>query len=404
MRKEGAVLEKRLLIGGLLVSASLFGLFVLQKTENAKPVQAAGEQTVQTESTTFPLIEESGPAVQATVRSAVETTSNAPVASQTESSSVAPEVTASSSQLQAATTATSSEETVKESVKEEPPKEEEPKQEGPKDEVAEAAVPPEPIVPPEPPVPVQPQQLETHYSFSVKKNQTTASFIQAIGQDAQAIAWQEGLYGSVMIAQAILETGSGNSQLSSPPYHNLFGIKGTYQGNSVNFSTQEDKGNSQLYTIQANFRQYPSYKESLEDYAQLLKRGLSGNPSFYQKTWKAHAATYQEATAFLTGRYATDTNYDKKLNALIETYELTQYDEDPVAEKQEEIMTATEDSTTPETSDQQEEPQVEAAKTKQEGTVRSIRTGGTKVMPSITQRPANEIAGTRKATGKEVAE
>lgn len=38
-----------------------------------------------------------------------------------------------------------------------------------------------------------------------------------------------------MIAQAILESGSGESQLAKEPYYNLFGVKGSFQGNSVSF-------------------------------------------------------------------------------------------------------------------------------------------------------------------------
>ncbi|MEO1772691.1 glucosaminidase domain-containing protein [Candidatus Enterococcus ferrettii] len=187
---------------------------------------------------------------------------------------------------------------------------------------------------------IQPQntleQVEENYQFSVVKNQTTKEFIASIGNDAQEIAWKEGLYASVMIAQAILETGSGNSKLARSPHHNLFGIKGSYKGKQVNFATQEDNGSGQLYTINSGFRQYPSYKESLEDYAALLKKGLSGNPYFYKGTWKESAATYQEATAFLTGKYATDTSYNKKLNALIETYELTTFDQELKQEKENE--------------------------------------------------------------------
>ncbi|EMF0131667.1 peptidoglycan DD-metalloendopeptidase family protein, partial [Enterococcus hirae] len=55
---------------------------------------------------------------------------------------------------------------------------------------------------------------------------------------------------------------------------------------------------------------------------------LTGNSHFYDGVWKTNAKTYQEATKFLTGRYATDTSYDKKLNGLIETYDLTKYDKE----------------------------------------------------------------------------
>ena len=131
-----------------------------------------------------------------------------------------------------------------------------------------------------------------------------------------------------MIAQAILESGSGNSALAAPPNYNLFGIKGAYQGQSVSFPTQEDDGKGKMTTIHADFRQYPSYKESLTDYSKLIINGLAGNPTFYHGVLKANTTNYQQATKFLTGRYATDTYYDKKLNALIETYQLTEYDQE----------------------------------------------------------------------------
>lgn len=173
------------------------------------------------------------------------------------------------------------------------------------------------------------EQTEEHFQFSVVKNQTTNEFIAMIGEDAQEVAYANGLYASVMIAQAILETGSGNSTLSSAPNYNLFGIKGSYLGQKVVFNTQEDKGNGTWYTISSNFRKYPGYKESIEDYARLLKGGISGNAHFYAPVWKENAATYQEATAWLTGRYATDIHYNKKLDALINTYQLQRFDTSP---------------------------------------------------------------------------
>ncbi|MGL4705780.1 MAG: glucosaminidase domain-containing protein [Enterococcus faecalis] len=159
-------------------------------------------------------------------------------------------------------------------------------------------------------------------------NASTSEFIRKIGEEARVIGQRQDLYASVMIAQAILESGSGNSALAAPPNYNLFGIKGAYQGQSVSFSTQEDDGKGKMTTIHADFRQYPSYKESLTDYSKLIINGLAGNPTFYHGVLKANTTNYQQATKFLTGRYATDTYYDKKLNALIETYQLTEYDQE----------------------------------------------------------------------------
>ncbi|MDQ8290315.1 NlpC/P60 family protein [Enterococcus faecium] len=164
-------------------------------------------------------------------------------------------------------------------------------------------------------------------SFHFSQNQTTDQFLKKIADDAQEIGQKEGIYASVMMAQAILESGSGNSLLSSEPNHNLFGIKGSYKGSSVTFNTLEQDSSGQSYQIRAQFCKYPSYKESLEDYADLIKNGLTGNPDFYKPTWKSETKDYKEATKYLEGRYATDRQYSQKLNAIIEAYDLTKYDE-----------------------------------------------------------------------------
>jgi flagellum-specific peptidoglycan hydrolase FlgJ len=163
--------------------------------------------------------------------------------------------------------------------------------------------------------------------FQVTPVQRTWDFIHEIGEDARKVAQENDLYASVMIAQAILESNSGQSQLSQAPYFNLFGIKGRYQGNGESFSTQEDDGNGNFYTINAVFRQYADFEESFDDYAELLRNGLTYDQDFYKGTWKSETTTYEEATEFLTGRYATDHQYQDKLNALIEAYALVYYDQ-----------------------------------------------------------------------------
>ncbi|MGG5315222.1 glucosaminidase domain-containing protein [Enterococcus sp. AZ072] len=241
------------------------------------------------------------------------------------------------------------------------------------------------------PLPIE--KVEKNYQFSVSKNQTTESFIQLIGKEAQQIAWDEELYASVMIAQAILETGSGNSQLARSPYYNLFGIKGSYQGKEVSFKTQEDKGNGELYTIQSAFRQYPSYKESLEDYAALLKNGLSGNVGFYQGTWKSNAGSYQEAAKALTGKYATDTTYDKKLIALIEAYNLTIYDKDLARSVEAEKEQPTDNPVGLE-DHSEEKPTVEVSnETVDQPIIVNETTQSVVVIPPTAQRPAKQLSG-----------
>ena len=60
-----------------------------------------------------------------------------------------------------------------------------------------------------------------HYSEDL----TTEKFISLVGESARTIAAENDLYASVMIAQAILESASGNSTLAQAPNNNLFGIK-----------------------------------------------------------------------------------------------------------------------------------------------------------------------------------
>ncbi|MCS8594188.1 glucosaminidase domain-containing protein, partial [Enterococcus faecium] len=147
-------------------------------------------------------------------------------------------------------------------------------------------------------VPSSKQDTEGNIHF--EKDESVETFIRKIGESARKIGQENDLYASVMIAQAILESASGQSQLAQAPNYNLFGIKGTHNGKGVSFATQEDLGNGTLYTTQSTFRQYENYEDSLNDYAQLLKEGLTGNSQFYSGVWKTNAKTYQEATKFLT--------------------------------------------------------------------------------------------------------
>ncbi|MFL2128877.1 LysM peptidoglycan-binding domain-containing protein [Ruoffia sp. FAM 26255] len=156
-----------------------------------------------------------------------------------------------------------------------------------------------------------------------------SDFLGLITDYAKQIAAENDLYASVMIAQAALESGWGNSTLSKAPNYNLFGIKGEYNGNSVVKDTLEDDGSGEYYQIQDAFRRYDNYGESLTDYASLLTGDNDVNNwryNFYSGARYSNTNSYQDATAHLTGRYATDTRYGDKLNRIIAENNLTQYD------------------------------------------------------------------------------
>ena len=151
------------------------------------------------------------------------------------------------------------------------------------------------------------------------------AFINTIAAYAAPIAQANDLYASVMIAQAIVESGWGQSALAQAPNYNLFGIKGSYNGQTVYMNTKEFL-NGQYVTKNEPFRQYPSYAESFQDNANVLKTTSFGGSYYYTGAWKSNTTTYTDATAWLTGRYATAPNYATVLNRVIAQYNLTQYD------------------------------------------------------------------------------
>lgn len=156
---------------------------------------------------------------------------------------------------------------------------------------------------------------------------TQQAFINQIAPSAKTLASANNLYASVMIAQAIVESAWGSSTLSKAPNYNLFGIKGSYNGQSVTMKTQEWSASQGWYWIDAKFRKYPSYKESLGDNVTVLKTtSFSPGNYYYSGAWKSNTKSYKDATAWLTGRYATAPTYATTLNSIIQTYNLTQYD------------------------------------------------------------------------------
>ena len=190
------------------------------------------------------------------------------------------------------------------------------------------------------PQPTKPDDLD--------KVSTPQEFVKNISGYAQSVASEQNLYASVMIAQASLESGYGKSSLSLPPNHNLFGIKGTYNGESVAKRTQEYYPNTGWITITDHFKKYPSYEESLQDNANLLRNGLRSNSAFYSGTWAENTTSYKDATLWLQGRYATDPTYASKLNRIIEQFDLTRFDQVDVNQESQETGTPDQPST-PET-------------------------------------------------------
>lgn len=148
-------------------------------------------------------------------------------------------------------------------------------------------------------------------------------FIDKVAPEAVKLKATYQVLPSITIAQAILESDWGQSQLTAK-YNNLFGVKGDRTENTKEMTTQEYL-NGEWKTVTARFRVYASYHDSLLEHAQLFHKGTTWNANQYQHFLAAK--NYQEAAKALeTDGYATDPGYAEKLIELIQQYHLDDYD------------------------------------------------------------------------------
>ena len=158
---------------------------------------------------------------------------------------------------------------------------------------------------------------------------TQQTFLDCAVPHAKTKSNQYGLWTSIMLAQAIIESNWGTSKLGSAPYNNLFGMKAhdSWTGQSVTFPTKEWDANSQQYvTVSAKFRAYDNYGDSFNDNAHKLRYGLTWNSNYYSGTWLENTNSYKDAAQWLQGRYATSPTYANTLINTIKNYNLAQYD------------------------------------------------------------------------------
>jgi flagellum-specific peptidoglycan hydrolase FlgJ len=147
------------------------------------------------------------------------------------------------------------------------------------------------------------------------------AFINAVAPGAMATQRRFGVPAAVTIAQAIDESGWGQSMLAAND-HNLFGIKGTGPAGSDVQPTEEYE-NGQWITTNAPFRVYHNFAQSIEDHGQLL-----ASSGYYTQAM----ANRNDPNAFandLTGVYATNPEYGADLINLMQQYNLYRYDAAP---------------------------------------------------------------------------
>lgn len=87
-------------------------------------------------------------------------------------------------------------------------------------------------------IPVSTYAAERENNSSISYTNSQQEFLNKIVPDAQKLQREHGVLTSVTIAQAILESGWGKSGLTQQA-NNLFGIKGSYEGESITMNTKE---------------------------------------------------------------------------------------------------------------------------------------------------------------------
>ncbi len=125
---------------------------------------------------------------------------------------------------------------------------------------------------------------------------------------------QYGIPSSIILGQGILESGAGTGPLSILA-NNHFGIKchKDWTGPSVNYDDDEE---------QECFRKYDKSIESYQDHALFLL-----NRPWYKPLFDLEKDDYKLwARGLKNAGYATDPKYPDKLIAIIERYQLNQYD------------------------------------------------------------------------------
>ena len=148
---------------------------------------------------------------------------------------------------------------------------------------------------------------------------TRAEFVKKYGSFIHKAVEGSGILAGTLVAQAILESSGkdlqGNFKVAgsklSREANNLFGIKKSksWTGKVYNINTGEVL-NGKNVVVNADFRAYDSYEDSIKDYVKFL----SENPR-YAKVLKA-TTVKDQAIELKNAGYATATNYSSTVNSV----------------------------------------------------------------------------------------
>ena len=170
---------------------------------------------------------------------------------------------------------------------------------------------------------------------SVLKDLSESDAIKKVGALFTADQKKSGILASVSLAQFILESGYGKSELAQNA-NNIFGMKCSLSGNTWSGSswdgkskytkkTQEQNPDGSMVTITADFRKYSCIEDSIADHSVYLLGAKNGSKLRYAGL--KGCTDYKKAVQIIKdGGYATSLTYVERLISIIERWDLTQYD------------------------------------------------------------------------------
>lgn len=165
-------------------------------------------------------------------------------------------------------------------------------------------------------------------------NLSEAQVIAKVGSLFTADQKKSGILASVSLAQFILESGYGKSELAQNA-NNCFGMKKSLSGNtwassawdgvSIYTKKTQEYENGAYVTVTADFRKYACVEDSIADHSAYLLGAKNGSSLRYAGI--SGMTDYKAVTQLIkAGGYATSPTYVENLCSIIEKWNLTQYD------------------------------------------------------------------------------
>lgn len=177
--------------------------------------------------------------------------------------------------------------------------------------------------------------VTTGLQATALKGLSNADVIKKVSPLFTADQKKSGILASVSLAQFILESGYGSSELAQNA-NNCFGMKKSLSGNTWAGSawdgrsvyvkkTQEQNKDGSYVTITADFRKYPCVENSVADHSAYLLGAMNGSKKRYEGL--AGEKDYKKAIQIIKdGGYATSLSYVTNVCNIVEKWNLTQYD------------------------------------------------------------------------------